>query len=304
MKLLILGNTDGTPTQDNRDYYQSYVDYFTDSAKMLDETTIVQSCLFDDLIISVGDGEFSIYDTLHQCDLSEYDAFFLRGVKFRDYMDTLITINHYANLHGIKTINDYSHGRDYSKLLQAVQFQLLDIPVARTLLVTGALLKSMPSDWAFPCIMKSTHGSHGNDNHLVANIEQVENIIRENSNKRFVLQRFVPNDGDFRILIIGNEVMVIGRSALEGSHLNNTSKGGDAVVIDTAELPGRVIDDSKKIMKQLHMTIAGVDVLMDKQTKDYYFLEVNAQPQLMSGAVVSEKKAMMGRLLDRLSNER
>ncbi len=304
MKLLILGNTNGTPTERNRQYYQEYVDFFVSSAKTVDDSTVVRATLVDDLAISVGDGSFSIFDTLHNVDIAEYDVIFVRADQLRKYMGTIVAVNEYAAMHDIKVINDYRNARDSSKLLQAVQFEKLDIPVARTLLVTGGLLRNMPSDWKFPCIMKATHGSHGNDNHLVQNIEEVERIAAEASDKLFVLQRFVPNNGDFRILIIGEEVMVIGRKAVEGSHLNNTSKGGDAVVLPTDDLPEKIITDAKKIMNELHMTIAGVDVLMDKETGDYYFLEVNAQPQLMSGAAISEKNVMMGKLLDTLQRKR
>ena len=304
MKLLILGNTNGTPTERNREYYQEYVDFFVSSAKTVDESTVVHATLVDDLAISVGDGSFSIFDTLHGIDLAEYDVIFIRGDQLRKYMGTIVTVNEYATMHNIAVINDYRNARDSSKLLQAVQFERLDIPVARTLLVTGGLLKNMPADWKFPCIMKATHGSHGDDNHLVKNLDEVKEIAAATPDKVFVLQRFVPNDGDFRILIIGDEVMIIGRKAVEGSHLNNTSKGGDAVILPTNNLPEKIIADARKIMHELHMTVAGVDVLMDKETNEYYFLEVNAQPQLMSGAAIAEKNVMMGKLLDSLSHKR
>ena len=304
MKLLILGNTNGGPTERNRQYYQEYVDFFVASAKTVDDSTVVRATLVDDLVISVGDGAFSIIDTLHGVDIAEYDVIFIRGDQLRKYMGTIVSVNEYAVMHGIEVINDYANARDSSKLLQAVRFEKLDIPVARTLLVTGGLLKNMPTDWKFPCIMKETHGSHGDDNHLVQNVEEVVRIAAETPEKSFVLQRFIPNDGDFRVLIIGSEVMVIGRRAVEGSHLNNTSKGGDAVILPTDSLPEKIIADAKKIMHELHMTIAGVDVLMDKETGDYYFLEVNAQPQLMSGAAIAEKRSMMGRMLDSLHNKR
>jgi len=304
MKLLIIGEMSNASIERKREYYQQYVDFFTSSAQTVNDDTVVEACLFDDLVIAVGDGTFTIHNSHNGRDLSEYDVFFMRGDKFRTYMDTVATINEYGNLHGIKTINDYSHVRDSSKLLQAVRFERLGIPVARTLLVTSALFHNLPADWEFPCIMKATHGSHGNDNHLVHSIEEAKNIAESTPDKRYVLQRFVPNDGDYRILVIGDEVMVISRTAIEGSHLNNTSKGGSAMIIDTAELPSEIIADAKKLMSDLNMTIAGVDVLIDNQTGEYYFLEVNAQPQLMSGAVVPEKMIMMGKLLDKLNNER
>lgn len=304
MRVLIIGGTKQEVDADVRAYYQKYINFFKKSADTISQDTIVESCLMNDLIISVGDGTFNIRDTHNGRELSEYDAFFLRGDGFRSYMDVVATINEYAELHSVKTINDYSHVRDSSKLLQAVHFQKLSIPVARTLYVNDALLANAATlEWEFPCVMKATHGSHGNDNYVVHSMDDVRMHVQEQLDKKFVLQRFVPNDGDYRILIIGDEVLVIGRTAVGDSHLNNTSKGGEAVLVDVAQLPPKVIENAKKIMAYLGMTIAGVDALADKHTNEFSFLEVNAQPQLMSGAFIEEKEILMGKLLDKLSHK-
>jgi D-alanine-D-alanine ligase-like ATP-grasp enzyme len=41
------------------------------------------------------------------------------------------------------------------------------------------------------------------------------------------------------------------------------------------------------------MTFAGVDVMQNKETGKYYFLEVNMQPQLTTGALLKEKQALL-----------
>ncbi|HZJ34590.1 MAG TPA: hypothetical protein VFD55_01070 [Candidatus Angelobacter sp.] len=304
MKILIIGGTKQQVTQEVRAYYQKYIDFFKKSAGTVADNIVFESSLIDDLIISVGDGKFSIYDTNNRSNLKEYDVIFIRGDGFRSYMDAVGSINEYAHLNKIIIINDYSNVRDSSKLLQAVYFHKLDIPVARTLLVTSAVLDNEAQlEWNFPCIMKSTHGSHGNDNFVVQNMEDVKTVLENQPDKRFVLQRFVPNNGDYRILIIDDEILVIGRSAVGGSHLNNTSKGGKAVLVNVDQLPETVINDAKRIMKHFGMAIAGVDALADKNTNEFFFLEVNAQPQLMSGAFVTEKEKLIGKLLNKLSNE-
>lgn len=302
MKVLIIGGTKGDVTQEVRAYYQKYIDFFKKSASTVSADAIIESTLLDDLIVSVGDDAFTIYDTHNKRELSEFDVLFLRGDGFRSYMDMIGAINEYAHLHGKTIINDYSNVRDSSKLLQAVHFHKIGVPVARTIFVTSGVLNNEDRlSWSFPCIMKATHGSHGNDNYVVNSMDEVRAVLERQADKRFVLQRFVPNNGDYRILIIGDEVLVIGRLAAEGSHLNNTSKGGGATLIDRAELPEVVIENAKRIMQHFGMTIGGVDALADKGTNEFFFLEVNAQPQLMSGAFVEEKAALMGKLLDKLS---
>lgn len=306
MNIIIIGSTAATPTQKDKDYYQSYIDYFTASAKHVDDTATVSVVMLDELLIEVGDGDMRIFDTHNGKELTEYDSIFFRGSKFREKMDVIATVNEYAKRNNIKTINEYDGVRDSSKLLQAAVFESINVPVAKTIDVNDGLLNNFDkvTHWDFPCILKAKHGSHGNDNYVVASLDEVRSITQQDVSKRFVLQRFVPNDGDFRILIIGQETMVIGRTAQEGSHLNNTSKGGAAVEVATDSLPETVISQAHAIARHFGMSIAGVDALQDKNTGEFFFLEVNAQPQLMSGAFVDEKSVLLGKLLLSIENNK
>lgn len=303
MKALILGAL-STITDEGRIYYDNYVQYFKDSLAESPADVALSTAILDDLIIAVGDGQFSIYDTRNQCELSEYDVLILRGHGFAEAIDVVGTISEYAQVHTIKMINDYKVVRNLSKLLQAAHFHVNGLPVARTVYVNQAVVNDNAHlAWDYPCIMKATNGSHGNDNYVVKDRAEMEAIYRDNPKKHFVLQRFVPNKGDYRILIIGDEVLIIGRSAVEGSHLNNTSQGGEAVLVDVKDVPASAIMQSKDIMKRFGMTISGADVLVDERTGEYFFLEVNAQPQLMTGAFVPEKQRLVGKLLAGLANK-
>lgn len=302
MKALILGAL-STVTDEGRAYYDNYVNYFKDSLISVQADADISTAILDDLIISVGDGEFGIYDTYNQCELNEYDVLILRGHGFAEAIDVVGTISEYAQVYAIKMINDYKVVRNLSKLLQAAHFHVNGLPVARTVYVNPAVINDTSYlNWEYPCIMKATNGSHGNDNYMVKDRAGMEAIYRENPKKHFVLQRFVPNKGDYRILIIGDEVLIIGRSAVDGSHLNNTSQGGEAILVDEKDVPANAILQSKEITKRFGMTISGADVLVDERTGDYFFLEVNAQPQLMTGAFVDEKKHLIGKLLAQLSD--
>jgi glutathione synthase/RimK-type ligase-like ATP-grasp enzyme len=303
MNVFILGGSQPVTDKD-RTYYQEYIDFFKASGATAEVEVTAYSALLQDLIISVGDGNFSIYDAHNNKPLEDYDVIFIRASSLRNSMDVVASVSEYASLKKIPVINDVYRARtDSSKLLQAVHFALLDIPVAETLYVTDAIFESNRiKDWKFPCIMKASHGSHGNDNFVVESLAEVKEKKEALSDKAFVLQRFVPNDGDLRILIVGDEVRIIGRSAAEGSHLNNTSQGGEAILIDEATIPIEVIEQSRRIMEYRNLTIAGVDVIPDKNTHEYFFLEVNSQAQLISGAFLDEKKAIVGKLLKKLDD--
>lgn len=299
MQILLIGNKE--TSQDPEQYYRDYK-AFLDKAISVSETDAeVCFTLFDDLVISVGDEEFSIYDSRSQKDISESQLILIRGKGFRNLFDVVKTISSYAHFKNVPVINDYHAFRDSSKLTQAVQFFEQGLPVAKSVYVTPAVLQEKQAlGFVFPCIMKATFGSHGNDNHMVKNMSEAQDIAQRNPGKAFVLQRFIPNNNDYRILIVGDEVLVIDRQAVEGSHLNNTSQGGRALLLEASQIPAEIIEDSRKIMRYLDMTVSGVDVLADKETGAFFFLEVNSQPQLMSGAFIDEKAVIVGRYLKQL----
>ena len=299
MRILIIGSKTGSKDPDS--YYTQYVRFFDMAAADVASERHVSHAFFDDLIISVGDQGFMITNTRDGSDLSSYDVLILRGAGFRQSFDVLKAISVYARMHSVTIINDYHTFRDSSKLTQAVQFFEHGIPVAQTVYVTKAVLDSPSLPVEFPCILKATFGAHGNDNHVVRSMDDVRTIVAETPEKAFVLQTFVPNDRDYRVLIIGEEVMIIERRASEGSHLNNTSQGGSAALVPIESLPASAVDDARRIMKALDMTIAGVDILCHGETGAYYFLEVNSQPQLMSGAFVDEKRQAITRYLSTIA---
>ena len=288
MRIVIIGSKTGS--KDPETYYKQYVQFFDAAASEAASEHYVSHAFFDDLIISVGDQGFSITNTRDASDLSSYDVIILRGTGFRKAFDILKAISAYARLHALTLINDYHGFRDSSKLTQAVQFFQHTIPVAQTVLVTEAVLAARELPVTFPCILKATFGAHGNDNHVVKSISEVADIVSANPHKPYVLQTFVPNDRDYRVLIIGDETLIIERRAAGDSHLNNTSQGGSATLVSPDYLPAGALTDARRIVRALDMTIAGVDILCHAETGAYYFLEVNSQPQLMSGAFVAEKQ--------------
>lgn len=298
MQIILIGNRE--TSDDPETYYGEYKQFFSTASAYSKNKPEIKFTLFEDLIISVGDDTFSIYDTRHQSDIKMYDAVLIRGKGFRNYFDVIKTISTYAKHHKVPVINDYSGFRDSSKLMQATQFFELGIPVAKTIFVTKAVLESNKLELDFPCIMKAAFGAHGNDNYLIHSLEEAQKIAADNSDKQFVLQRFVPNDNDYRLLVIGEEVFAFGRAAAKGSHLNNTSQGGTAALIPLEQIPSKVIEDAKRITSHLQMTFSGVDVLSDKNTGEFYFLEVNSQPQLMSGAFIDLKAQAIGKFFDKL----
>jgi hypothetical protein len=147
----------------------------------------------------------------------------------------------------------------------------------------------------FPLIVKSNDGSRGSDNYLCKNIKEIHNIAKESLTlpqpKEYIVEEYIPNDGDYRILYIGlsHEPFVFKRIASKGSHLNNTSKGGGGIVVDNATLPKVFFKDAKKAAKAVSCDIVGIDIIVNSETGKHYILEANSTPALATGFNVTEK---------------
>lgn len=139
-------------------------------------------------------------------------------------------------------------------------------------------------------IMKDNEGSKGRLNFLVESVAEISDIQKQHPDKRFVLQEFIPNSGDLRVLVFnGRPVLVIERKGVDSSHLNNTSQGGAAQIVSIESISSEVIDICIKAASASRLQVAGVDVMFDSTNSRPYLLEVNNAPQVSSGAFQDEK---------------
>lgn len=298
MRILVLGAQSDKDRQSEIAYYEQVAGFFHATAHGKAE---VCYALLDDLRFRIKSAQTSVYDTRNDCNLETYDAVFMRG-HFRKRLDIAHVVSDYMHTHGKHIVNDYSHARTSSKLSQAYLFADLGIPTPETICGSSQVLLDASQTLAMPFICKEVYGAHGDNNHFVTSQEQLHQVLAH-ADGLFVLQEYVPNEGDYRLLCVGDEHLIIWRSAAPGSHLNNTSQGGHAELLPDNALPDIVLEQARRCLKRLDMTIAGVDIIYDKAQDRYLFLEVNSQPQLVTGAFVDEKQRLLGVYLDTLSSK-
>ncbi len=252
---------------------------------------------YEDLLFSYDGDTLKVTDTVSGTDVADYDAVFLIGwFKTKALDDIARAVAHYARAHNIPCNNTEAYdGRSFTKLSQCVIAALNGVAVTPFIfaLDQDILLEAVEeSSIKSPYIAKAIAASRGQDNHLIQNHAQLANAMQQPTDKPryFILQDYVPNDGDYRILVMGGVVrLVIHRKSQDDSHLNNTSQGGAATLVDVATLPQKVLDDAVKIAQIFKREVTGVDMIMHKETGEYYFLEANNMPQLATGSFVPEK---------------
>lgn len=169
-------------------------------------------------------------------------------------------------------------------------------------------------DWAhqhagleFPVVVKASTGSQGNDNYLARSHEELESLPL-NPAYRYIMQECIPNDSDYRVLVMGEKVeVVIRRSRInDDTHLNNTSQGANADLIELSSLPPQLAETASAAAKALgREDVAGVDILINKDTGDLYVLEVNKTPHMSIGAanVIEHKLRALFAYLDNVAQK-
>lgn len=158
-----------------------------------------------------------------------------------------------------------------------------------SLFSTHAIMRSMIEHEQvfipYPLIIKDNNGRKGRLKFIAHDKQQALDIFDQNQEVDFIIQTFIENDGDYRVLVIGGELkLAIQRRASEGSHLNNTSQGGVAEIVPLDSFNEASLEDVRRAAEIDNLQIAGVDLMFDRHTGQHYILEVNSSPQLATGA--------------------
>ncbi len=137
----------------------------------------------------------------------------------------------------------------------------------------------------FPVIVKGSGGNRGERVFKANNLEELEKLVRElrksetEEGRRYMLQEYIENDGDYRVLVIGDKALgAMKRSSQSRNEFrNNYSAGGK---VEVAQLPQEIYDLAVRAAKSCGIAIAGVDVAFrDKERKRPVVWEVNKGPQ-------------------------
>lgn len=139
--------------------------------------------------------------------------------------------------------------------------------------------------FSFPVILKGSGGDRGTRVYKADNLVELEQLVRElrksetEEGKRYMLQEFIENDGDYRVLVLGKKVLgVMKRSSQDKQEFrNNYSRGGKVEVTD---LPEEIKQMAVKAAQACGLVVAGVDVAFrDFDIKKPIVWEVNKGPQ-------------------------
>jgi glutathione synthase/RimK-type ligase-like ATP-grasp enzyme len=155
-----------------------------------------------------------------------------------------------------------------------------------------------------PYIVKPAHGQKGRDNYLTKDFNSANKIIK-NAQQPMLLQSYIENEGDYRVLVYGYKVRgALYRTGISGSHLNNTSAGAQSEFVTKKTVPENIAKLAINSAKATKNAVAGVDILVSSKTSQPFLLEVNQGSQIVTGHFTDKKIRAFGKFLNESINGR
>ncbi len=258
--------------------------------RRLDGDFQIETAEITDLFFELDEKNLKIYHPDKKFDLKDFDLVIIRHIGTMAFHAHAIAL--YCEKFNIKYTDQYLNRLLLDNKL-STEFLLWCNDLKkwpRTFFGNNKELARRMSELGDKAVMKDNVGAKGRLNFVVKSPSEVETIHQENPDIQFVLQEFIPNDSDLRVLVMNDKVkLVIRRSSTSDSHLNNTSQGGRAEIIPIDSVDAKILKDCIKAAKVSKLQVAGVDMMQDLNTGEYYFLEINNAPQISSGSFTDEK---------------
>ncbi|OGG41767.1 hypothetical protein A2837_00955 [Candidatus Kaiserbacteria bacterium RIFCSPHIGHO2_01_FULL_46_22] len=152
------------------------------------------------------------------------------------------------------------------------------LPVPPMFIGRNVPFAKLTAELGLPFIVKGAQGIQGNRVFLASD-EQNYTTLLETVEGDVLMQKFIPNNGDYRVFTIGGEVyQIFKRVAENGSFKNNMSLGAKGEPVVDLELRERLGNIATKIVRALNIEIGGVDIIESAVDGNLFFLEVNVNP--------------------------
>ncbi len=241
--------------------------------------------------LSMSDGVISFNGT----DLKDFDGWYFRAVGSELEWSKLLQL--YARKHNVKIVDDYLLSEGPLRRFKSVmswQLRDADISYPRSAYVERMDdLEKELAKWEFPLIVKlSSGGRHGMGTFFLSSMEDF-NLLKDRLALRnqkavemgklpidyrgFLVQEYIENDGDFRVMTVGyNCIGGFKRQPKVEKLVLNQSEGKSVGLDVVPEDVAKVAEDAARV---LGVEVAGTDLVRGKKDGKVYVIEVNEAPQ-------------------------
>ncbi len=211
----------------------------------------------------------------------------LRGVDAVYYWGGIGTFGKKSLLHhvysqGVSIINNALLDDMFviDKIGQTYAVTRKGIRTPHTIIKTNATYNDVTRILGPSFIMKATIGSCGTKVFLIHDTHSFEEARQKLHGAEALYQSHIPNDGDYRVHVVGGRaVCVYKRVPTKDNFKANVAQGGTMEMIHDTKLYRALCVFAEKVCTAFRgCDIVGVDIMQHADTKELYFIEINATP--------------------------
>ena len=249
---------------------------------------VIEGCFVSDLIVAFNDKRTDIY-LKSKRRLSDFDIIYLWTLGKRRW-EWQVAAKIVAKTNpNIRFINSsFVNFSDLSFTPCAIY--PIQVQAENSLLYPRTALfyntKALPdflADFEYPVIVKFANSSQGRGVFKADSKEELLSLVgdMQKTKEPILLRQFIPNDGDFRIITLGYKAIgAMKRIPVPGNYKANISQGATAKAVDLGKCH-EIVEIAERLSKLTKIEIAGVDIVLDKETGKPYILEINPGPQFL-----------------------
>jgi ribosomal protein S6--L-glutamate ligase len=252
----------------------------------------------NELFITFDQDQHQIF--LGEENLKDFDLVFFRTVG--NFTEHEALISQFCAQHQIPVVDQaFQHQQTWidRKSFEYQRLHFHNLPIIDSVLVTSKTYSKIKEKIQFPVVVKTTYGSKGAGVYKCNSSAEIEEILNQVQNP-LLIQKYIENDGDIRVFIIGNHIQgaIKRKSSNQHEFRNNVSLGGTAEIYNLTETEAKLALDAAQA---LEFDIAGVDLIQSHDGKTF-IMEVNRGPEF-NGFMATTKIDIPYKILEFLQSK-
>lgn len=241
---------------------------------------------FSDLTFEIEDGKVLV--EINDRNISDFDLVYFRNTSGFQSMAAALSI--YLESIKVKFYDKSFISGSFTgdKFTSLMRLAVNDIPIVPSFLCwKGALSKTrkrIVAKFGFPIVAKEVTTQRMQSIFLLKSLKDFEKLpdkTLKGSDARYLFQKFVNFDKEFRILVLGEKVGIIHTKTVRdntGFQIGYSSMSEYPQFLSIDEVSTVIKEAATKAAKALHIQIAGVDICREKETGKIFVFEVNRGP--------------------------
>lgn len=246
---------------------------------------IVKKFKVSDFYFTTQNNKFSV---ISDYDFNSFDIFLVRGIcrtyfvndiPFNKSTESLLFLRYINDVLQKPIVDERLAKQPFilSKMATSVHLAMANLPQPNAFQFQkkDKIIENLDR-FPYPVIVKNPAGRKGKNIFKLDTKNDLSEFLKSMPKTfPFVIQEYLPTDGDIRVIVIGYKAIgAMKRHVIEGDFRANISQGAKA---EKYELNDKIKEIAEKAAKITKTEYAGVDLIKSKGK--YYVIEVNRAPQ-------------------------